>query len=139
MEFTALGDNVNLASRLEGVNKFYGTYICASEVVFEQTKEQYFYRFLDEIQVVGKEKSVKIYELLGTQQEVSAEKKDISARFQQAWELYASQKFTEAKSLFQSLQEAGDIPSQTYITRCDLFLKNPPEPSWNGVWKMMEK
>ena len=139
MEFPALWDNVNLASRLEGVNKFYGTYICASEKVYQATKQQYFYRFLDEIQVVWKEKSVKIYELLGKKVEIPQELQDRVEQFEQAWKLYAAQKFSEAKALFQSLQEAGDIPSQTYITRCDLFLKNPPESSWNGVWRMMEK
>lgn len=64
MEFTALGDNINLASRLEGVNKFYGTYICVSEVVYNATHEYFVFRYLDEIRVKGKENSVKIYELI---------------------------------------------------------------------------
>ena len=139
MDFTALGDNVNLASRLEGVNKFYGSYICASTVIYESTKHIYAYRFLDEIQVMWKDSSVKIYELLGNQKDIPDVKKDIALRFQKAWQFYAAQKFTQAKVLFEELQAAGDIPSETYIARCDMFLKNPPEAHWNGVWRMMEK
>lgn len=139
MDFTALGDNVNLASRLEGVNKFYGTYICASEEIYQSTKEVYLYRFLDEIQVVWKEESVKIYELLGKREEASPELQEKVKRFTEARELYVQKKFQQATAIFQELQAAWDIPSQTYITRCEHFLANPPEADWNGVWKMMEK
>ena len=106
MDFTALGDNVNLASRLEGVNKFYGTYICASEAIYQNTKEDFTYRFLDEIQVVGKEKSVKIYELLGKREEVSPEVQEKVKRFEQARELYVQKKFQQATAIFQELQAA---------------------------------
>ncbi len=139
MDFTALGDHVNLASRLEGANKFYGTYICVSEVIYNETKNIFFYRFLDEIQVKWKDNSVKIYELIAKNTEVSQEKKEQYTQFEQAQSLYTQRKFKQAKTLFEELRLLWDIPSETYITRCDMFLENPPESDWKGVWRMMEK
>ena len=139
MEFTALWDNVNLASRLEGVNKHYGTYICVSEEVYQMTKEYYFYRFLDEIQVVGKEMSVKIYELLEKKEQISQELQERVEQFEQAREYYIQKKFLEAKETFQKLSLAWDAPSKTYLERCENFLITPPQEDWDGVWRMMEK
>jgi hypothetical protein len=88
------------------VNKHYGTYICVSEEVYQMTKEYYFYRFLDEIQVVGKEMSVKIYELLEKKEQISQELQERVEQFEQAREYYIQKKFLEAKETFQKLSLA---------------------------------
>jgi len=100
MEFTALGDNVNLASRLEGVNKFYGTHICVSEEVYTETKQDFEYRFLDRIRVKGKKKILNIYELLGLKGSLSTKEKTKLKKFAQAQELYFKRDFQAAKKLF---------------------------------------
>lgn len=103
MEFTALGDTVNIASRLEGVNKFYGTNICVSHAIFLQAHEQFEFRFLDTIRVKGRTKSLRIYELLSTKGSLTEKQTTIQTKFQIALEHYLSQDFQNAKLLFNEL------------------------------------
>ncbi|NDK10096.1 adenylate/guanylate cyclase domain-containing protein [Candidatus Gracilibacteria bacterium] len=139
MSFTALGDNINLASRLEGANKYYGTLICVSESVYFDTQDAFEFRFLDEIQVKGKDISVKIYELLANKGELSIEKKSQIYKFSEARELYTQKNFKEAQAIFLELEKLGDAPSKYYAQRCACFQKNPPSKDWTGVWRMTEK
>ena len=96
MEFTALWDNVNLASRLEWVNKFYGTYICVSEDVVNQTKDNFSYRYLDKIRVKWKDQPVVIYELLARKGCLTEKRKATILKFTQWIKCYLSQDFEEA-------------------------------------------
>jgi adenylate cyclase len=139
MSFTALGDNINLASRLEWVNKYYGTLICVSESVYWDTQENFEFRFLDEIQVKGKDIPVKIYELLAHSWELSQEKKSMIELFSEARKLYTQKKFQEAEVLFLNLEKSWDAPSKYYAQRCSCFQKNPPSDDWTWVWRMTEK
>jgi len=138
MEFTALGDTVNLASRLEWVNKYYGTYICVSHEIHEATKEIFAYRFLDEIRVQGKTQAMKIYELLWYKKDISEEKFEHYMKFSRALWQYRKWNFSEALDIFMELSEAGDIPSGVFIDRCRNFQWNPPK-DWDWVWTMEEK
>ena len=139
MEFTALWDTVNLASRLEGVNKFYGTHICASDAVYEETKDEFVYRFLDKIRVKWKRKPLKIYELIGRKGEVSEDKMKELEQFAQALEYYFQKDFLQAKLLFQELAEKGDGPSLAFKSRITIYEMTPPQETWDGVWSMEEK
>lgn len=139
MEFTALGDNVNLASRLEWVNKFYGTYICVSETVYLAAKEFFAFRYLDEIQVKGKDIPVKIYELLGKPQEQIESEKQIHNAFIWAIRLYKERNFKDAYDVFSRLFEEWDRPSWAYMSRCLEYQKNPPASPWDGIYRMTEK
>lgn len=139
MEFTALGDNINLASRLEWVNKYYGTYICVSEVVYIAAKDFFEFRYLDEIQVKGKDVPVKIYELLGKSEDLLEEEKQIYNAFIWAIRLYKEKNFVDAYDVFSRLNEEGDRPSKTYMNRCLEYRKNPPGDNWDGVYRMTEK
>ncbi|NUJ98220.1 adenylate/guanylate cyclase domain-containing protein [Candidatus Gracilibacteria bacterium] len=139
LEFTALGDSVNLASRLEGVNKYYGTNICVSEDVFEGVKNIYEFRFLDKIRVKGKKIAINIYELLARKGEISKEKREIIEIFQTGLDFYFSFNFKKAKTIFTRLLKLGDKPSEEYVKRCDFFIKNPPPPDWDKVWQMINK
>lgn len=88
IEYTALGDSVNTASRFEGINKLYGTLICVGESIMEEAKEYFVFRKLDSIQVKGKEKPVFIYELVGQIGEVAEETLHIIGEFEKALALY---------------------------------------------------
>lgn len=139
MEFTALWDSVNLASRLEGVNKFYGTAICVSQSVYEEVKDKFEFRYLDKIRVKWKNEPINIYELVALKWELSDMKKQIFTEFDKAIELYISRNFDKALEIFKQLSEIWDKPSATYKNRCALYLENPPLESWDLVWTMNEK
>jgi len=139
MEFTALWDSVNLASRLEWVNKFYGTYICVSEDIYMETKKDFEYRFLDKITVKWKSKAIKIYELICKTNDITNETLWKINKFQIAIDLYLEKDFKLALSRFEALAKDWDKPSITYIERCKKYIKTPPEDNWSWIWNMTEK
>ena len=139
MEFTALWDSVNLASRLEGVNKFYGTYMCVSEDVYNETKDYFVFRYLDKIRVKWKKIWINIYELITEKQNLDVQRQQIFNRFAEAIELYLWRNFQEAMVIFHELLAQGDAPSGTYVKRCEMYLQNPPDDEWDGVWTMESK
>jgi len=139
MEFTALGDNINLASRLEWVNKYYGTYICVSDVVYHATKESFEFRYLDEIQVQWKDNPIHIYELIWKKWVISETQRNIYSEFMGAIKLYRNKNFSKARDIFENLIKDNDSPSKIYLERCEYYLKNPPSKDWNWIWKMKEK
>lgn len=139
MEFTALWDSVNLASRLEWVNKFYWTYICVSEDVYEEEKDNFEFRYLDRIKVKWKDNAIKIYELLWVKWELEEsilENKDL---FEQAVSVYLTRDFKKAKNLFEKLIKNGDKPSNTYLDMCELYIKNSPSDDWEWISVMDSK
>ena len=139
MEFTALWDSVNLASRLEWVNKFYGTFMCASEDVYEIEKENFEFRYLDRIRVKWKEVPIKIYELLWLKWKVSKEKLETKKHFEKAVDLYLNRDFKWAKTIFSKLIKEWDDAWKMYLDMCEIYLKNPPADDWDGVATMTWK
>lgn len=139
MEFTALWDNVNLASRLEWVNKQYGTYICVSEDVYNENKDDFVFRYLDKIKVKWKDNSVSIYELVCLKEDLTEEINSNIKNFEKWIELYNSMNFKEAKEIFDKLISLWDNPSKTFFYRCEYFLNNPINPDWDGIYTMKEK
>lgn len=140
IEYTALWDSVNLGSRLEWVNKFYWTLICASENIYEENKDFFEFRFLDEITVKWKEKPIKIYELLDLKWKLNETQKKIISEFENAMNKYFSRNFSEAKILFENIfKKYNDKPSKTYLERCDFFIKNKPKDEETLIWKFDSK
>ncbi len=139
MEFTALWDSVNLASRLEWVNKFYGTYICASEDIYLIEKDNFEFRYLDKIKVKWKEIPIKIYELLWIKWEVSAEQLEIKKLFEKATELYLAREFIKARTIFRKLIKMWDSAWKMYLDMCDIYIKSPPWDDWSGIATMSWK
>lgn len=141
MDFTIMGDSVNLAARLEGANKFYGTYLMISEFTYEFVKNEIEVRELDLIRVIGKNKPVRIYELLALKGALSQNKKKGIEIFENALLTYKRKKFEEAikefKKVFDFIPE--DPPSNIYLKRCLEFTKNQPKPDWDGVYQLTEK
>jgi adenylate cyclase len=134
-DYTVMGDGVNLGSRLEGLNKQYGTHIIISEFTYALVKKEYLCRKLDFVKVKGKDKVITIYELIDHQEYVSKAIKEKALEFEKALDLYKEGKFKEAKKIFEKLEDSA---SKLFSERCEEFIKNPPK-KWEGVWVMKTK
>ncbi len=142
MDYTVMGDNVNLASRLEGTNKVYGTGICISEMTFNAASPEVACRELDLIRVKGKTRPVRIYEVLGTiEQGIPAGKASLIERFEMALVMYRERAFGDALDYFENILQVDpeDGPSRIYRQRCRAYLENPPPEDWDGVFIMTTK
>jgi adenylate cyclase len=145
--YTALGDTVNLSSRLEGLNKDYGTHIIVNETTYEGTKDNGFlFRELDLIRVKGKLQPVTIYQLMGRQADLAADGRVEEVRLQVeqfalARELFRNRKWDAAQRAFQEFLEKWpeDGPSRVYWKRCQEYLFDEPSANWDGVFVMTHK
>ncbi|MEA2642259.1 MAG: adenylate cyclase [Chloroflexota bacterium] len=141
-DFTVLGDAVNLASRLEGVNKEYGSNVIISQSTWDRVADRdLVVRFLDMIEVKGKTEPVGIYELIGVKDQVSEMYFDLIEAWDEAMALYRAREFGLAEQAFQRVLEiaATDGPATVYVQRCAELRVNPPEPEWDGVFVMTHK
>ncbi len=138
--FTIMGDNVNLASRLEGLNKTFGTRIVLSGTTYQQVREKMIVRELDLIRVKGKTKPVRIYELLGPSEQLERFRGLLDG-FEQGLTAYRAGHWEEALAHFEELtaNHADDPPSRVYLQRCRELLEQPPEGVWDGVYVMKTK
>ncbi len=143
MEFTAIGDGVNLGSRLEGASKQYGCDIIISEYTFQPCRDLIWYRELDCIRVKGKNEPVKIYEVVGLQSEdISEQKQEIIELYHKGREYYLKRKFTRAMTEFGTILEEidkNDKAAMLHLKRCQTYLQEPPPDDWDGVWTWDEK
>jgi adenylate cyclase len=140
--YTALGDSVNLSSRLEGLNKDYGTHILVNETTYLAVKDSGFiFRELDLIRVKGKLQPVVIYELVAFSSALSADTQILLGRFREARELYRQRRWLEAQTAFQSIldQWPDDGPARAYWKRCQEYLFDEPPSNWDGVFTMTHK
>jgi adenylate cyclase len=145
--YTALGDAVNLSSRLEGLNKDYGTHIIANETTYQAAKDDGFiFRELDLLRVKGKLQPVTIYQLVGRQRDFSANGSaaELHAQleeFSRARELYRRREWQTAQRAFQELLDKWpeDGPSRMYWKRCQEYLFDEPPINWDGVFVMTHK
>jgi adenylate cyclase len=142
MNYTVLGEGVNLASRLEGVNKIYSTSIIISKSTHRYVQNRFICRILDQIAVKGNSQSVVIYELLAENNSPESGKLKVFAdRFEEAYNLYLKREWKAAKELFQSVLRdfTGDKVSVLYIGRCDKYITSEPDESWNGITRLESK
>jgi PAS domain S-box-containing protein len=131
MNYTAIGDAINLASRLEGLNKLYGTSIIASGTIVDRAKKVFDFRLLDVVAVKGKSDPITIYELLGTKGALEHCRRVVST-YESAFSAYAAGKFESALAVLQ--ENASDPPSTVLIERCKAFLQVPPPADWRGIY-----
>jgi len=140
LAWTVMGDNVNLASRLEGITKEYHVQCVVSESTYRAAKEHYVFREIDKIKVKGKTLPVTIFELLDWGRNESLYTERI-VRFSEAITAYRRQQWDEAIDLFQKIKAKfpEDGPSETFIARSQELMEAPPEPDWDGVYTMKTK
>jgi adenylate cyclase len=141
MNYTIMGNAVNLAARLEGVNKQYGTWVLASENTIRETGDSLFHRKLDRVRVVGINEPVRLCELVDTAEYATSQQRQLVKVFHEALEDFEKRDWKNAVKGFKealSINEE-DEPSKIYITRCNNFIKKPPEDSWDGVYNLSSK
>jgi adenylate cyclase len=139
-DYTVMGDMVNLGSRLEGINKEYGSNIIISEFTHNVVQDSMSCRELDWVRVKGKNKPVKIFELLGEKKDAAGFKYLITT-FEKGLMLYREAKWDEAMESFRQVLtiRADDFASGMYIDRCKSLKEQPPPQPWDGVFTMTRK
>ncbi len=141
-DYTIIGDTVNLASRLEGANKEYGTRIMISESIYESVHDLVVTRELDLLVVKGKTKPIRVFELIALKEDtLSPEMVNCIAEFEKGYALYRQRSFDEAIARFNKALESipNDGPSLTYISRCEMLKTDPPPADWDGVFHLTHK
>ena len=142
MDYTIIGDGVNLAARLESACKQYGAHILISEFTYKALKATYFSRELDLVVVKGKTRPVAVHEILDYHTEESYPQIiDALRHFKSGLMKYRQQKWNDAKAEFGEVLALNehDKPAKLYVERCEHFIANPPGADWDGVWVMESK
>jgi adenylate cyclase len=142
MNYTVIGDGVNLAARLETACKQYGAKMLVSDATVKKLKGTYRMREADRVVVKGKTEPVVIFECLDYHTDATfPNPMEVINHFKDGLAKYRKQDWEKAKGAFREALKAhpGDKLSKIYIERCDYFEKNPPEKDWDGVWVMKEK
>jgi adenylate cyclase len=136
-----MGNAVNLAARLEGVNKQYGTWIMTSGSTIAETGGKLLTRRLDRVRVVGMVEPVQLYEVMETAEDAADWQKELAGRFEGGMLLFESRNWQKAAETFKDAAAfaPADQPSKLYYNRCLSYLKNPPPDSWDGVMNLSEK
>ncbi len=137
LSYTCLGDGVNLAARLEGLNKQYGTLLLVSDALRAAADPGFVFRLLDVVAVSGKGQAVRVYELLGPQG-LSGPRVDRARRYEEAFESYLRRDFTRARAAFEALG-SDDPPAAVLADRCRRLLASPPPADWDGVYVATSK
>jgi len=139
--YTVIGDTVNLASRLEQANKFYGTRILVSETTRTLAGDDLAFREIDSLRVAGKLETVRVYELLGMADELSDSGRQRVQAYETGLARYRAQDWDAAEAAFRECLEIEpqDPPSQVMLARVAAFRQKSPEAGWDGVWVALSK
>lgn len=140
LNYTAIGDAVNLASRLEGINKYYGTRIIVGQETQKLIANDFTLRLLDFVAVKGKSEVIRIYELIGEKKDESAEERRFITLYEEALAHYTRREWDEAEKKFRTLlSQRNDEASQQMLERIASFRNHPPPPNWQGEYVMTSK
>ena len=141
MSYTVIGDAVNLASRLENANKFYGSHSLASEAAIMAAGDAVESREVDRLTVVGQTQPEAVFEIIGRAGELTEQQRMLLARYAEGLAAYRARHWDEARQAFQAALEAvpGDGPSMAMAQRVEKFQANPPPADWDGSWRLDQK
>lgn len=146
MNYTVIGGTVNSASRLEGINKYYGTRILITgdtlvHMSGTQMPGPFLTRLIDKAVLAGKTEAIGIHELLGKTEDATPALHELATRYSEAWARYGQRRFDEAAALFEALrtQYPDDRPTQLMAQRCRDYALNPPAADWQGEFVFRRK
>ncbi|HRI50085.1 MAG TPA: adenylate/guanylate cyclase domain-containing protein [Pseudomonadota bacterium] len=141
LSYTVIGDAVNLASRLEGLNKAYGTHVIISQATLDELPDDFAYRLLDVVLVQGKTEPVPIYELVADKGDITSLDAEFLHLFSRGVAAYQSRQWDVAKNKFSKLLEGkpGDRACQIFIERCEEYKIKPPPEEWAGEYAHAKK
>ena len=141
MDYTMMGSDVNIAARLEGVNKQYGTWILASERTMNKAEDIFLSRKLDRVRVVGINTPIRLYNPIAIKTEASEDQIKMVEKFEIALNLFESREWEKAKAEFKTVLtiDPEDKPSVRYIQLCNKFINKQPESTWDGVFNLTSK
>lgn len=146
MNYTMMGDTVNIAARLEASAKQYGVYIQVAENTYDAVEGRFEWRTLDYVRVKGKTVPVRVYELLSEKGTLNGSNEEMVGLYQEGIQLYNNQDWDKALKTFEKSKNLEDMfpsrptsPSHVYIMRCNHFKTEPPGEDWDGVWTLKAK
>ncbi|MBF0548758.1 MAG: hypothetical protein HQM08_30325 [Candidatus Riflebacteria bacterium] len=139
--YPVMGDVVNLASRLEGANKVFGSHILVGESTFEQARGAFEFRLLDKIRVMGKTVAVNVYELIGRKGQLSEAAKQALDAFEKAREAYQARDWETAATCLAGASKLypDDAAVVLYQRRIANWRASPPHADWDGIHDMRRK
>ena len=146
MNYTMMGDTVNLAARLEASAKQYGVYIQVAEETYKACKDKFIWRDLDYVIVMGKTEPAQVFELISEKDKIPPGYDKLLPAYNKALELYRNQEWDKAIKAFKTSDKLEDMfpgrktnPSRIYIPRCEHYRENPPGKDWDGSWSLTKK
>ncbi|HMA99834.1 MAG TPA: adenylate/guanylate cyclase domain-containing protein [Spirochaetota bacterium] len=140
LDFTSIGDTVNLAARLEGANKQYYTSSLISEAVYNKIKQRFLCREIDLLTVKGKSRPVKVYEIISLKKKATNADKNLVREFNSALKFYRKKNWKSAEKKFNEIYaKYSDQTSSLFLKRIALYRKSPPPAKWNGVYQLTVK
>jgi adenylate cyclase len=141
MDYTIMGDAVNLAARLEGANKFYTSGTMISDATYALAKDQIDARELDTVRVIGKKEPITIYQLMDKKGMVAGERAEMLEHYYKGTAAYKARQYAEAIPHFTKALEVieDDGPSLTFLERCKEYHEHPPADDWDGVFNFTSK
>ena len=141
MDYTIMGNAVNLAARLEGVNKQYGSWLLISDMTKNEIGDEFITRRFDRVRVVGINTPVQLWELVELKEAVDSATLGFLRRFEEAHCVFDRRDWKEAFRLFKALCEErpDDGPSAAYLRKCEAFIQKPPADNWDGVFSLTQK
>ena len=141
MDYTIMGNSVNLAARLEGVNKQYGTWILTSDATIGECDDEFTARKLDRVRVVGIQEPVRLYELIDEKGNTPKDMVESVEIFHQGLDSFEEREWEQAADRFREVLKIfpEDPPAKLYLRRCEEYLQKAPPASWDGVFNLQSK
>lgn len=141
LSYTAVGDSVNLAARLEPLNKRYGTQILVSSSTRQACGNDLLFRPIDRVRVYGKQHAVDVYELMSDTESATNERLWVQRRSESAWQAYQHRDWKSCEKICNEILQRvpTDGPTKIWLDRAKRYQQQPPHPDWDGVWELTEK
>ena len=141
MNYTVMGDTVNLAARLEAANKLYGSRSLIAAATVAKTDDTIQFREIDRLMVAGQTQPQAVFELLGRKDELTPKQDLLRTRYADGLLAYRAQRWEQARAAFRAVLEAvpTDGPSATLLSRIDHLQEHPPSADWDGAWRLENK